>query len=106
MDKTKLIASVVAEIQNAGYLGELIKSVLKVGIDLGFLSRNSELIKLATALEILLQSELFTIILTRILSGVGPKNEPGQVPASWAGNLNNPSTSTATRPADINRGAL
>lgn len=106
MDKTKMIAVVIAEIQRAGYLGDLIKSVLLISTELGFIGRIKEPLKLAEALETLVQSEVFFVLLTRILSGVGPRNEPGQVPAGWAGNLHNQSSTTSTRSPEISGRAL
>lgn len=99
MEKSKMIAVVIAEIQRAGYLGEMIKSVLLVATELGFIGRIKEPLKLAEALETLVQSELFLVLLTRILSGGGQVNEPGKVPASWSGGVNHPGNTTATRPA-------
>lgn len=96
MDFNKLAARIIVELKSAGYLAELIHSTLTILAETGAIPATAKTEKLATALEVLLQSELFDVLLLKLLHDRKPPDVPTQTANSWSGGVVKP-----TAPAKV-----
>jgi len=92
MDFNRIAARVAVELKSAGYLAELIHSALAIMVEAGAIPASANNPKVATALEVVLQSEIFDVLLLKLLHDRKPPDVPTTTPTSWASNLNNPAT--------------
>ena len=87
MDFNKIAARVAVELKSAGYLAEFIQSALSILSEAGAIPASANNPRLATALEVVLQSELFDVLLLRLLHDRKPPNVPGTGSSSWSGHF-------------------
>ena len=87
MDINKIVARVAVELKSAGYLAEFIHSSLNILAEAGAIPASANNPRLATALEVVLQSELFDVLLLRLLHDRKPPNVPGSGTPNWNGNF-------------------
>jgi hypothetical protein len=90
MDFNKLTARVLVELKSAGYLAELIHSTLTILAEAEVIPPTANTEKLATALETLVQSDLFDVLLVQLLRDRKPPNVPATTSSSWAGGVGKP----------------
>ena len=90
MDFNKLAARIIVELKSAGYLAELIHSTLTILAEAGAIPATAKTEKLATALEVLLQSELFDVLLLKLLHDRKPPDVPTTTANSWSGGVGKP----------------
>lgn len=101
MDFNKLAARVLIELKSAGYLADFIHSTLTILAEAEVIPPTANTEKLATAIETLVQSDLFDVLLVQLLRDRKPPNVPTTPTASRAGDINHPKYSTPTRSAPI-----
>jgi hypothetical protein len=106
MDFNKLAARILVELKSAGYLAEFIHSTLNILAEADVIPPTANTEKLATALETLVQSDLFDVLLIQLLRDRKPPNVPQSATASWQSDILNPLNKTATRPAPVDKRAL
>jgi hypothetical protein len=102
MDLNKIAARVAVELKSAGYLAELIHSALTILAEAGAIPASANNPRLATALEVVLQSELFDVLLLRLLHDRKPPNVPGAGTPSWPSNFGSPPATAAGGQPKIN----
>ena len=90
MDFNKLAARVLVELKSAGYLAELIHSTLTILAEAEVIPPTANTEKLATALETLVQSDLFDVLLVQLLRDRKPPNVPSTTSNSWSGGVGKP----------------
>jgi len=87
MDFNKLAARVLVELKSAGYLAEFIHSTLTILAEAEVIPPTANTEKLATALETLVQSDLFDVLLVQLLRDRKPPNVPAAASNSWSGGV-------------------
>ena len=87
MDFNKLAARVLVELKSAGYLAEFIHSTLTILAEAEVIPPTANTEKLATALETLVQSDLFDVLLVQLLRDRKPPNVPTPASNSWSGGV-------------------
>jgi len=87
MDFNKLAARVLVELKSAGYLAEFIHSTLTILAEAEVIPPTANTEKLATALETLVQSDLFDVLLVQLLRDRKPPNVPTTASNSWSGGI-------------------
>ena len=98
-----MISALVAEIKRANYVGPVVQSVMRVMVRTGALKIETDVTMIATAIEVLVKSDLFTIVLAKILTEIGARNEAKPDGADWSGGVYAPSAETPVRSAPVDR---
>jgi len=90
MDITKIASILLVEMRQAGYLDELIETTLKVLGHAGSIPKSSNRSEIASAIAVLLRSELFDIALQSILSKSVNNGQPPASAERWKGPIGVP----------------
>ena len=103
MEKNKLISVIMTEIQRADYVVSLLESVMRVMVRTGALKIETDVTMIATSIEVLIKSDLFAIVLAKILTEIGARNETKPARADWSGGVYAPPAESPVRSAPVDR---
>lgn len=106
MDFAKIVSIMLVEMRGAGYLDELIETALKVLGHAGSIPKSSNRSEIASAIAVLLRSELFDIALQSILAKSVNNGQPPASAERWKGPIGVPGASVPGSGAQERTGKL
>lgn len=106
MDIAKIASILLVEMRQAGYLDELIETTLRVLGHAGSIPKSSNRSEIASAIAVLLRSELFDIALQSILTKSVNNGQQTPFTDRWKGPIGVPGTSVPGSGAQERTGKL